>query len=401
MRAIAIVLLLLAAASMAPAAQAHARPVTITPSAGARLETAPTEIRIEFSEPVNPRSTIVDVFDANGTRIDTGSPVVQPRTTVRVGLHVNDSDQGYLVRWSTYSIVDGHRMAGSWGFAVGNATPPQAYEDVRAPLSVSTVAARLFAYTGLIGVIAFQRLAGRPASGNRRLAGVGLGASGLLVLGSAFLMLQGASASGALLRDEYTRRVAWQVASALLLTLSFAVPTTRPLTWIRGLLLAAWILVQGFSSHALPALGAPGALLDAIHLGLVALWIGSAASLWLDPSDVAEFIRNARTTTRIAVASATGAVATGLALAAVLTVLSDRSPTSLPTTYAIVLVFKLASVASLLAFGAANHFVHVRRLGSAPDRPRLLRANLRRELANATIVLLVAAILATLDPQIP
>jgi putative copper export protein len=158
--------------------------------------------------------------------------------------------------------------------------------------------------------------------------------------------------------------------------------------------------VQGFSSHAAAALGPLGALIDTIHLCFVVLWIGVVAAVWLDRREGADFVAHAKAVGKVAAASVTGALLTGVALFLSLTVLADRAITGLPTTYALTLVYKLVGVAALLGFGAVNQFVHLRRLGPDPTREGLLRANLRRELVNALVVLLLAAILSTLDPQL-
>src|SRR2546426_2762917 len=51
-------------------AEAHANYVRSNPAADARLVKSPAEIRIQFSEPPDPRGSDIEVLDTNGVRHD-------------------------------------------------------------------------------------------------------------------------------------------------------------------------------------------------------------------------------------------------------------------------------------------------------------------------------------------
>ena len=61
-------------------AGAHAVPVAMDPAPNARLEEAPREVVIRFSERVEPRPSTLEVLDARGQRVDGGGAPSSPPT---------------------------------------------------------------------------------------------------------------------------------------------------------------------------------------------------------------------------------------------------------------------------------------------------------------------------------
>ena len=59
----------------APAASAHATLAATNPAESARLDVAPGEVRLEFTEAVSLGAGYVRVLGPGGQRVDTGSPV--------------------------------------------------------------------------------------------------------------------------------------------------------------------------------------------------------------------------------------------------------------------------------------------------------------------------------------
>jgi methionine-rich copper-binding protein CopC len=99
-------------------ANAHARLVTATPAAGGTVA-APKEIRLEFSEGVEPKFTGVTLTSASGAtvpvepaRIEAGNAAV---LIVPIGKPL--SPGVYTVRWHAVS-VDTHRTQGNFQFTV-------------------------------------------------------------------------------------------------------------------------------------------------------------------------------------------------------------------------------------------------------------------------------------------
>jgi len=105
----------------APAsAFAHAALLHTSPSASVTLNKPPTELRMTFSEAVEPRFATVSVTDPNANQETAGRPArseTDPNTLVTP--LKPDLPQGwYLVYWRVIS-ADGHPVKGAFTFAVG------------------------------------------------------------------------------------------------------------------------------------------------------------------------------------------------------------------------------------------------------------------------------------------
>ncbi|HYU83125.1 MAG TPA: FixH family protein, partial [Candidatus Polarisedimenticolia bacterium] len=156
------------------------------------------EVRIEFSEPPDPKGSDIQVLDTNGQRHDKGDvgPSGDPNG-LRVSLEPI-ADGGYLVAWTTTSAVDGHTTKGSFAFVIGNGPLPQppAVPDAAPPPSLLEITGRALSYAGIaLGLgAAFFALFIAPAATDPRRESSLLGLAGaLIVAGSLALVLdQGA-----------------------------------------------------------------------------------------------------------------------------------------------------------------------------------------------------------------
>src|SRR3954463_12618479 len=128
-RARSLLIVLLAAwvvggvAAAVPAA-AHATLVSTDPAEGARLESMPAQVTLEFSEGVSLGAGYARVLGSDGARVDTGTASVSGRVLtipVRAGL----PDDGYLVSYRVIS-ADAHPISGAYSFVVGNGEPVSA-----------------------------------------------------------------------------------------------------------------------------------------------------------------------------------------------------------------------------------------------------------------------------------
>jgi hypothetical protein len=108
----------LAFALFASAAQAHAQLERATPAVGAAVA-APNEIRLKFSEGVEPRFSHIALTAADGAAAPLGPARVEPGDpTVLVAPILKTLAPGvYAVRWSAVS-VDTHRTQGDFDFTV-------------------------------------------------------------------------------------------------------------------------------------------------------------------------------------------------------------------------------------------------------------------------------------------
>ncbi|MEK6207511.1 MAG: copper resistance protein CopC [Chloroflexota bacterium] len=389
------------AALLSGVADAHANYVRSSPASDARLVKPPTEIRIEFSEPPDARSSEIQVLDTNGKRHDKGDiePSGDPNG-LRVSLEPI-SDGGYLVAWTTTSAVDGHTTKGSFAFAVGNGplpVPPPVPEAVPPPTPLE-ILGRALSYAGIaLGLgTAFFVLFVAPAGVDPRREAVLTSVAGVLIVaGSVALMVdQGAKMPPRLGVMLGVRAFAGLMLTAVSITPRLAM--MRPVGALAGggvmtlgpfatfqprrmIALAAGIaaaMTATLVSHATALGSLKGMALDFVHVLSVSVWTGGVvALLWCvllaRRDETAEDARALGTTVwRFSVVAlvATALLITAGVLQALdrLVLINDLYETS----YGIALAVKIVLVLVALAIGAFN----LLRLG-----PRL-RAGIRARIA--------------------
>jgi methionine-rich copper-binding protein CopC len=109
-------LVAMAVALLPATAAAHAMLEHAQPSAGSQLSQAPKLLRLDFSEPLEPAFSGLNITDSGGHSIANGAPAISG-TTMTVSLKpVPPGD--YRVQWHAVS-VDTHRTEGSYSFTVG------------------------------------------------------------------------------------------------------------------------------------------------------------------------------------------------------------------------------------------------------------------------------------------
>jgi copper transport protein len=96
----------------------HAALRTSDPAANAFLQRAPGQISLAFTEPIDPKSSFIEVLDAGGNPIELGALSVSgPNMTVPLP----QLQPGiYNVLWGNVSRIDGHAIRGSFPFTVLN-----------------------------------------------------------------------------------------------------------------------------------------------------------------------------------------------------------------------------------------------------------------------------------------
>lgn len=155
---------------------AHAVLVNADPAPNSIVNTAPAEVWILFSEPIEPAFSQIQVFSQSGQPVDTGdlTPANEDNTAMLVTLPPL-SDGTYLVNWRVLSTVDGHTTSGTFPFGVGlaeisgelgtvsaSATQPTPYSAGGRWLILSGV-------TLLVGLFTFRLLVWQPLLGLVRL----------------------------------------------------------------------------------------------------------------------------------------------------------------------------------------------------------------------------------------
>jgi copper transport protein len=154
-------------------AEAHAALLKTDPPAGSVLETAPRQIRLEFSEPVQLRFGGVRVFDAKLGRVDRGEARLAAPAVVVVD--VGPLARGpYIVAWRVIS-ADTHPVRGTFSFSIGDGTVVSgaggrdralsSFGSASRPVLVAAAVARALGYLSalvLFGCLLFLTVAWRP-----------------------------------------------------------------------------------------------------------------------------------------------------------------------------------------------------------------------------------------------
>jgi copper transport protein len=157
-------------ATPAPVA-AHAELISSTPAANASLLASPRSVSMTFSEPIDPATTLVQLFDDLQRQVVGLGGVVVDGSGLFATVSVPPIDPGvYTVSYRVTSAVDGHVSAGIWAFLVdptGLLPPPTLAAQSSSPSSDAiTIAARwlaLAAGLALLGLALFWTVSGRPS----------------------------------------------------------------------------------------------------------------------------------------------------------------------------------------------------------------------------------------------
>ena len=385
-----------AGVATAPPAAAHAELVSTDPGEGARLEQAPDEVTLTFTEGVSLGAGYARVLDASGERVDTGAASVEGDAVV-VPLRGDLPDDGYLV---TYRVVsaDSHPISGAFSFVVGNGelvpTDAAAGAGGTDPVVAAALpAARWLGFAGLsLGLgVPVLLLAAWPAGwASARLRRMVTGGLAAVAAGAALsFLLQGPYAAGS---------GSGSIADPALLvaTLASANGTAH---WVRfllvlglaGLLRTVWrrggptrsevlagavlavALVGTFAVVGHPVAGPwPGlaVVAAAVHVAAMAVWLGGLAGLLggvlREEAPAADVAQALPPFSRLAAGSVTALVVTGV----VQSVREVGSPAALvTTTYGWVLLAKLALVLLLLAAAGVSRVWVQQHLGVRRSRP--------------------------------
>lgn len=383
-------------------ARAHAVLSVASPAIAQRLEAAPDEVRITFTEPPDLAGSSIAVLSSAGASVGRGPVKIRPGAANDLVVRLGPLADGvYTVTWRVLSRIDGHVTGGAYAFGV-RADPtavsvtPQANAQPVPPLGV---ASRWLMYMGtflLIGVGVLGLLA-REQNPPRAMAGAGvvltlLGIAGLALAqrsdaGLAWGDLLGSSIGASTLRRALPLVVAVVVARAI--------KARRP----RAVALAAGaigvIAAHSFYGHAgafSPA--APVVIIQSLHVTAAAAWIGGLIAVLgvfrrLEGADRTSLVRRY---SRLALVLFIVVAGLG-SLRAIGEVGSFGALTS--TGFGRIVLFKIAAILTLGAMGAINRYRSIPRLG---ERPETLRAVGRAEVILAAVVLLATGLMTSLAP---
>jgi copper transport protein len=289
-------------------AHAHASLESSSPAASSVLDEAPTDITLDFDEPVTAQADGIRLLDSSSNPITVGAPEQGSDSSVVVAAVPDIPDGAYVVAWQVVS-QDGHPLSGAFAFQIGREAAIDTRDLLASVLSgqagdgtVEQLAtfARLLTYAGLalgIGGAVFASAISPPASDRwsaRRLvwlgwAAIALGTVGTILISGPYLTGRSIGSVGDvdLLRSVADTRVVQMAVIRLALVL-LALPLVARLSrgWggnaqLAGVLLGELIIgtvaLAGHSGSGRYA--ALGVLLDAVHLAAMAVWLGGLALL--------------------------------------------------------------------------------------------------------------------------
>lgn len=366
--------LALALLARADGAKAHAALRYSEPAANAFLRQAPTEIILEFTEPIDPRASGVQLRYSQGSTVALGEPFV---TETRLRASLPPLGPGiYTVVWSNVSRVDGHAISGSFPFTVLNpdgSVPEGTVPAVEGGSGANRlgradgIATRWLVLLGLVLAAGGAWLAvlwpegpARARLAFRWTAALGVAAAGAGTLLNLALLLDTYAAlrwHEAMVDTRVGR--AWLARAALLAVMAAAIAAWR--RWPR---LAAAAVIGGSvgslaaitaTSHAAATTGSAWSMaIDLLHGVAAVTWMGAVAGAIA----AARFAPRAapwrvlmRRFSRLASATVYVLLATGL-IGALIHVDSVEKLTA--TQYGVVLLVKVALVLPLMGVAFYN-----------------------------------------------
>jgi copper transport protein len=412
---------ILASFTLAQSLWAHAVLDRSEPAANASLAEAPAEIRLWFTEPLEPAFSSITLRDSNGATVETPGSQIDPADPYQMVLPLDALPDGlYTVVWQVVSNADGHPSDGSFPFVVGNAAAAQAAEtNTAVEISLAQAVVRWFNLLGLalaVGSVSFvcfvwQPVVTRPwPKVDRRLQRI-IWIGWLLAECGAFLILAqqtatmanltltealGNPAVGEVIKNTRfgmlwsARMAAWALMGGMLV-LARGNPALR---WVALAWGVCTLFLHSLYSHAAGAQDVlPAVVGNWLHLTFTAFWAGGLVQLFMvtrpvmhakkiDKALLGNLVGYFSNHARIAVGGlmVTGLYATWLHIGSLEGLLT--------TVYGQTLLVKLALIAPLLLIAAVNLVWTQRRLrtGQAVWAGRL------RGLIGAEIVLLLAVL---------
>lgn len=421
---------------------AHAELLRTEPAADAVLLSAPAQLRLWFSEPVDTPADGVTVLAPDGTRADRRDSRIVPGEEGALAVSLVASAQGtYVVRWRAIS-ADSHPISGEFRFSIGQTSEPVATEVISpsdstmdvTPLQASARWLHLMGLSLVVGplvLVAVTRALRDDVAIHRSLWRGSAWGSLLIFLAALVALVAQSSAVAGSLREGlqsdallgllgtrwgalWTARISTIIVVALLTHLA-AHRQLRPGAerwWLATVLFASALLVASTALNSHSAATAPvwlSLMIDWIHVAATVVWIGGLFAL------VAMFLpatRRLDTNGRLAAMVLVVPRFSVLALVAVeLLVVTGlyhawahvSDPSALVSTaYGRTLLIKLLLIAAMLMPAAFNLLVIRRRL--VPSR--LLTASDERRFARSvgveavlgTAVLATVGVLTSLPP---
>jgi copper transport protein len=438
-----------AAALVAPAAAwAHASLLRTIPSASQTVNTSPKELRLTYTEPVEPRFAIVSVTNADADQQTAGPPRRAAGNVDTIVVPLKKLDEGWYLVWWRVISADGHPVRGAFTFAVGP-NPGPAPQFVIPSISETAVTARLLVARWLaflsvmaaIGLFVLRVGVARPLV--RRVSGTRLRAVSVAFVVTAAFALVATPVYAFLATAQFALRSFWDVGAIvpllrassfgrgyvdLELTFALFVLAALVALWVDrperehrsiaevlalgGALLAAGavLLVPGIAGHA--AQTSPRAwslLFDWSHLSAGSIWVGGLIGLLVLWSSLPVARRTAGLLVCVPRFSNVAFVAVNVLIVSGVAAAIVHLPTIASlweTAYGRAILWKVGLLLVAMLIAAVNLlWTRPRLQASAGDQPDLgfATAKLLRRLVGSEILLVAgivfaAAVLSSLPP---
>ncbi|RKN30064.1 copper resistance protein CopC [Micromonospora musae] len=413
---VAVVALLIAPATPA---SAHAVLSSSAPAASAVVPTGPSEVVLTFSESVRKVPDKVRVIAPDGSRADRGEPTFEG-AVVKIPVDPAGANGTYLVSYRVIS-ADSHPVSGAFTYSVGAPSPPpqDTGDNSRANPVVGNAVkvAKFFGYAGLallIGpalVLAALWPRRLDRRGPARLAWSGLGLVTLATVADLWLQVpytaggglfdvtgEGISTVlGGAFGAAHLVRLGLIAAAAFLLRPLFTGSAGRADAIILAVLGVAGLVTWPLAGHpaASPA-PAVSVVVDTVHLGSMAVWLGGLLMLavfLLRRADERELGAIMPIWSRWAALAVSALLLAGV----VQGLIEVATPSALVNTaYGQLLLVKIGLFALVMGVAAYSRQLVRRRI--AEQRPGAVRRAVWVELAITAVVLGVTATLVQTPP---
>jgi copper transport protein len=408
---------------------AHANLAHSTPAANASLQSSPQEIRLWFTEPLEPDYSHFTLRDSSGNPVETPQSQIDASDASQMFMQAGNLPKGlYTVVWRAVSAADGHSTQGSFAFGIGSvvpANPAEAIDESVPPESVIVRWLNLLSLSLTVGSIGFWLFAGQPAALEDhstvrqrwyRLVWFGWITTGFSALLS--LLLQTATNANITLFSALTdpalagvissttyghlwvaRMALWGLFGLTVLMSQRA----KRILWITLLLGVLILVTQSLFSHASAAPDRAAVANDWLHLVSSGLWIGGLVAFALALLTLRHELEQTALTGRL-VASFSNYARAAVALLIVTGLYAawlqvGSLDALLNTVYGKALLVKGILFLPLLALAAVNLIFTQRGLQAGkPVWVGRLRALVGAEITLTVSILLVVGVMTTSSP---
>ncbi|WP_329107958.1 copper resistance protein CopC [Micromonospora sp. NBC_01699] len=399
-------------------ASAHAVLVSSSPATDAVLPSAPAEVVLTFSEGVRNVPDKIRILGPDGARVDRGDPVFDG-AVVTIPVDPGGPQGTYLVSYRVIS-ADSHPVAGAYTYSVGApSTPPTDTENdsVDPAITAAVAVGKYLGYAGLVLLVGPvlvlsllwpQRLDRR---GPARLVWTGFGLVTAATLIGIWLQVPyttgGAlfSISGSALSDVLAStfgavllvRLGILVAAAILLRPLLRGSAGRADHLLLGVLGVAGLFTWPLAGHgAASPVPAVSVLVDAVHVGSMAVWLGGLLMLvvfLLRRADERELGAILPIWSRWAAVAVSALLLAGIVQA----LIEVATPSALiDTTYGRLIIAKVVLFGLVIGVAAYSRRLVQRRI--ATERPGRMRRAVWTELGVTALILAISAVLVQTPP---